>query len=67
MSLTLTLHGANRMLERDVPVEAFLGVKAVTPILNEKPLRFSYGGCTVVARMTEAGPRIITAWRKTTH
>ncbi|AAR33395.1 hypothetical protein GSU0060 [Geobacter sulfurreducens PCA] len=36
-SMTLSLHGANRFLERDVPLEALLGVKLVTPILNDDP------------------------------
>lgn len=63
-SMTLSLHGANRFLERDVPLEALLGVKLVTPILNEKPLRFTLRWCTIVARMVQGAPKIITAWKK---
>jgi len=49
--LTLSLHGANRILERSIPLEALEGVKFATPLLTEKPLRFRYKGVTVVARM----------------
>lgn len=62
--LTLSLHGANRILERSVPLEALEGVKFATPLLTEKPLRFRYKGVTVIARMASGSPKIITAWKE---
>jgi hypothetical protein len=62
-ALTLSLHGANRILERSVPLEALEGVKFATPILTEKPLRFRYKGVTVIARMASGYPKIISAWK----
>jgi len=62
--LTLSLHGANRILERSVPLEALEGVKFATPLLTEKPLRFRYKGVTVIARMASGYPKIITAWKE---
>ena len=61
---TLSLHGANRILERSVPLEALEGVKFATPLLTEKPLRFRYKGVTVIARMASGYPKIITAWKE---
>ena len=61
--LTLSLHGANRILERSVPLEALEGVKLAVPLLTEKPLRFRYKGVTVIARMTSGCPKIISAWK----
>jgi len=62
--LTLSLHGANRILERSVPLEALEGVRFATPILTEKPLRFRYKGVTVTARMASGCPKIISAWKE---
>lgn len=62
--LTLSLHGANRILERSVPIEALEMVMLVIPLLTEKPLRFRYKGVTVIARMASGSPRIISAWKE---
>ena len=62
--LTLSLHGANRILERSVPLEALEGVKFATPLLTEKTLRFRYKEVTVVARMASGCPKIISAWKE---
>lgn len=59
----LSLHGANRFLERDIPLEAVEGVRHLLPLLNEKPLKFRYKGVLVVARLVNGSPRIITAWK----
>lgn len=65
-TLSLTLHAANRMLQREVPLEALELLPLVTGLLNEKPLRVSFrqAGITMIARMAEDGrPRLISAWR----
>jgi hypothetical protein len=59
----LSLHGANRVLERDIPLEAVEGVRHLLPLLNTKPLKFRYKGVFVVARLVNGSPKIITAWR----
>lgn len=61
--VNLSLHGANRFLERDIPLEAVEGVRHLLPLLNEKPLKFRYKGVLVVARLVNGLPRIITAWK----
>lgn len=61
--VNLSLHGANRFLERDIPLEAVEGVRHLLPLLNDKPLKFRYKGVLVVARIVNGSPRIITAWR----
>lgn len=61
--VNLSLHGANRFLERDIPLEAVEGVRHLLPLLNSKPLKFRYKGVLVVARLVNDSPRIITAWR----
>ena len=61
--VSLSLHGANRVLERDIPLEAVEGVRHLLPLLNEKPLKFRYKGVQVVARLVNGLPRIITAWK----
>ena len=61
--VNLSLHGANRFLERDIPLEAVEGVRHLLPLLNEKPLKFRYRGVLVVARLVNGAPRIITAWK----
>ena len=60
--MALTLHGANRWIERDIPIRALEGVKLATPLLNEKPLRFKFQGVVIVASMENGTPRIISAW-----
>lgn len=65
-ALSLTLHAANRILKREVPVEALDLLPLVIALLNEKPLRVSFrrAGITMIARMAEDGrPRLISAWR----
>ncbi|MBI5657725.1 MAG: hypothetical protein HZC44_13255 [Geobacter sp.] len=61
--VNLSLHGANRFLERDIPLEAVEGVRHLMPLLNDKPLKFRYKGVLVVARRVNGSPRIITAWK----
>lgn len=61
--VNLSLHGANRFLERDIPLEAVEGVRHLLPLLNSKTLKFRYKGVLVVARLVNGSPRIITAWR----
>lgn len=61
--VNLSLHGANRVLERNIPLEALEGVRHLMPLLNSKPLKFRYKGVFVVARLVNGSPRIITAWR----
>jgi hypothetical protein len=61
--VNLSLHGANRFLERDIPLEAVEGVRHLLPLLNEKPLKFRYKGVLVVARLVNGSPTIITAWK----
>ena len=61
--VNLSLHGANRFLERNIPLEAVEGVRHLLPLLNDKPLKFRYKGVLVVARLVNGSPRIITAWR----
>jgi hypothetical protein len=63
VEVNLSLHGANRFLERDIPLEAVEGVRYLLPLLNTKPLKFRYKGVQVVARLVDGYPRIITAWR----
>ncbi len=63
-ALTLSLHGANRILERSVPLEALEGVRFAIPLLTDKPLRFRYKGVTVIARMASGFPKIISAWKE---
>ena len=64
-ALILSLHGANRILERSVPLEALEGVRFAIPLLTEKPLRFRYKGVTVIARMESGCPKIISVWKET--
>ncbi|ABL01318.1 conserved hypothetical protein (plasmid) [Pelobacter propionicus DSM 2379] len=65
-TLSLSLHAANRMLQREVPVEALSLLPMVTGLLNTTPLRivFKQAQVTLVAKMADDGrPRIISAWR----
>jgi len=61
---TLTLHGANRCLERGVSLEALEGAKIATPLLNHKSLKFKYKRTWIIARMAGGSPRIISAWKE---
>ena len=36
--VNLSLHGANRFLERDIPLEAVEGVRHLLPLLNRRPV-----------------------------
>lgn len=63
MAALLTLHGANRMLERSIPVEVVEVCRRVTPLLNHKPLRFRWGDYVIVAIRQRSVPRIISVWR----
>lgn len=63
MSMSLSLHGANRMLERDVPLEALEGVRVFVGKLKEsEPFRFFYRGVTIVATLAAGRPKLISAW-----
>ncbi|ORJ61318.1 DUF4258 domain-containing protein [Geothermobacter hydrogeniphilus] len=61
--VALTMHAANRALERNIPFEAVEACRMVAPILNDKPLRFRYRDLVIVARMADSTPRIISVWR----
>ena len=66
-SISLTLHAANRFLERDVPIEALSLLPIVSPLLTDKPLKvkFMKAGITLVARIAPDGrPRLISAWQQ---
>ncbi|WP_224962754.1 hypothetical protein [Geomonas subterranea] len=60
-----TLHGANRMLERNVPVDVtVIGVYlAKDVLLSKEPRRFWHNGVEIVAAINKDGhPQILTAW-----
>lgn len=62
----VTLHAANRIIRRDVPIEAINLVKSLVPILTEKHLtvKFRKAGIVFVACLAGDGvPCIISAWR----
>jgi len=61
--VALTLHAANRALEREIPFEAVEACRLAAPILNENPLRFRYRDLVIVAKMAGETPRIISVWR----
>ena len=63
MAALLTLHGANRMLERRIPVEVVEICHRAAPILNHKPLRFRWGEFVIIAIRHRGVPRIISVWR----
>lgn len=63
-AFTLSLHAANRVLERSVPLEAVQGVQIALPLLCERPLKFKYKGVVIVATLTNGRPKIITCWRE---
>lgn len=60
-----TLHGANRMLERNVPLDVtMVGVYLAKDILlGKEPRRFWHKGVEIVANINQSGhPQILTAW-----
>ena len=61
--VTLTKHAANRILERDIPFEAIEACRMVSPLLNNKPLKFRYRGLVIVAKKVRTIPQIISVWR----
>lgn len=62
--VALTKHAANRILERQIPFEAVEGVRAISAILNDTPLRFIYKGMVIVAAKDGDTSRIISVWKK---
>lgn len=65
-SIMGTLHGANRLLERNVPIDVtIIGVNMARHILNKEPRRFWHNGVEIVAVLTSKGfPQILTAWNE---
>lgn len=61
--VALTMHAANRILERDIPYEAVEACRVAAPILNENPLRFRYKGLVIVAYKVDSMPRMISVWK----
>lgn len=62
-----TLHGVNRMLERNVPIEVtVVGVHLAKPVLlQDEPRRFWHNGVEIVAVVNKSGhPQILTAWNE---
>lgn len=60
-----TRHGANRMLERNIPLDiTMIGVYlAKDVLLTKEPRRFWHNGVEIVANINNAGnPQILTAW-----
>lgn len=64
MAVAMSLHGANRLLERAVPLDAIEGVRKALPLLNEKPLRIKFRGVVIIARLANGRPKIITCWKQ---
>ena len=61
--VALTMHAANRILEREISYEAVEGCRLATPILNGNPLRFRYKGLVIVAYKVDSMPRMISVWK----
>jgi hypothetical protein len=61
--VALTMHAANRILEREISYEAVEGCRLATPILNGNPLRFRYKDLVIVACKDGSIPRIISVWK----
>lgn len=61
-----TLHGANRMLERNIPIDVtVIGVNMARHLLNKEPRRFWHNGVEIVAVVNKTGhPQILTAWNE---
>jgi hypothetical protein len=62
-SVALTLHAANRKLEREIPYEAEKPSRLAAPTLTEKPLRFRYQGLVIVAYKVGEVPQMISVWK----
>lgn len=61
--VAMTLHAANRMLEREIPFAVIEACRRIAPILNEAPLRFRCGDLIIVATKQNEITRIISVWR----
>ena len=61
--VTLTMHAANRILEREIPYEAVEACRLAAPILNRNPLRFRYKGLVIVACKVDSTPRMVSVWK----
>jgi hypothetical protein len=61
--VAMTLHAANRMLEREIPFAAIEACRRIAPILNENPLRFRCGELTIIATKKSDITRIISVWK----
>jgi hypothetical protein len=61
--VALTMHAANRILEREIPYEAVEACRLAAPILNENPLRFRYKDLVIVAYKAGSIPRMISVWK----
>lgn len=62
--VALTMHAANRILEREIPYEAVKACRLAAPILTEIPLRFRYKGLVIVAYKIGEVPRMISVWKE---
>ena len=52
-----TLHGANRLLERDVPLEAtIIGANLAHHLLSKNPRKVWHAGVEIVAVLNSKGP-----------
>jgi hypothetical protein len=61
--VAMTLHAANRMLEREIPFAAIEACRRIAPILNENPLRFRCGDLIIIATKKSDITRIISVWK----
>ncbi len=61
--VALTMHAANRILEREIPYEAVDACRLAAPILNDNPLRFRYKGLVIVAYRVGSSPQMISVWK----
>ena len=65
-SIMGTLHAANRILERNVPIETTtVGANLARHLLSAEPKRVWHNGVEIVAVLTDEGhPKILTAWNE---
>ena len=61
--VALTMHAANRILEREIPYRAVEACRLAAPILNDIPLRFRFGNLEIVASKVGRTPRMLSVWR----
>ena len=61
--VAMTLHAANRMLDREIPFAAIEACRRIAPILNENPLRFRCGELIIIATKKSDITRIISVWK----